>query len=158
MRTFDLIAILIVMAAVFSYINLWVLKLPDAIGLTALTLLFSMAVFLAGLLLPGVEVLVNVLIAQFDFNEALLHGMLGFLHFAGALHIVLGDLARNRWPIAILATLGVLLSTLIVGGVQRTDIVIRVAHLFAFPVVWLLDSTGFDSGEPCCLKKMESTT
>jgi len=116
MRTFDLIAILIVMAAVFSYINLKLLKLPDAIGLMAVTLLFSMAVFVAGLYLPGVEVLVNALIAHFDFNEALLHGMLGFLLFAGALHVDLGDLARHRWPIAILATLGVLLSTVIVGG------------------------------------------
>jgi monovalent cation:H+ antiporter, CPA1 family len=116
MRTFDLIAILIVMAAVFSYINVKVLKLPAAIGLMALTLLFSVAVFVAGLFFPDVEVLVKELVAQFDFNEALLHGMLGFLLFAGALHVDLGDLARHRWPIAILATLGVLLSTLIVGG------------------------------------------
>ncbi len=116
MRTFDLIAILIVMAAVFSYINLKVLKLPAAIGLMALTLLFSVAVFVAGLFLPAVEALVDALLAQFDFNEALLHGMLGFLLFAGALHVDLGDLARHRWPIATLATLGVLLSTVIVGG------------------------------------------
>ena len=116
MRTFDLIAILTVMAAVLSYINLKVLKLPAAIGLMALTLLFSVAVFVAGLFLPGVEALVDALLVQFDFNEALLHGMLGFLLFAGALHVDLGDLARHRWPIAILATLGVLLSTVIVGG------------------------------------------
>ena len=116
MRTFDLIAILIVMAAVFSYVNLKVLKLPAAIGLMALTLLFSVTVFVAGLFLPGVEARVDALLAQFDFNETLLHGMLGFLLFAGALHVDLGDLARHRWPIAILATLGVLLSTVIVGG------------------------------------------
>ena len=83
MRTFDLIAILIVMAAVFSYINVKVLKLPTAIGLMALTLLFSVAVFVAGLFFPDVEVLVKELVSQFDFNEALLHGMLGFLLFAG---------------------------------------------------------------------------
>ncbi len=116
MRTFDLIAILIVMAAVFSFINLKVLKLPAEIGLMVLTLLFSVAVFVAGYLFPDIEAMVAALLAQFDFNEALLHGMLGFLLFAGALHVDLEDLARYRWTIAILATVGVLFSTVIVGG------------------------------------------
>jgi CPA1 family monovalent cation:H+ antiporter len=116
MRIFDLIAILIVMAAVFSYINLKVLKLPGGIGLMVLTLLFSVAIFVAGSFLPFVGVLVKAILARFDFNEALLHGMLGFLLFAGALHVDIGDLKRHRWPIAILASLGVLLSTAIVGG------------------------------------------
>ena len=115
MRTFDLIAILIVLAALFSYLNLKVLKLPSAIGLMALTLLFSVAVFVAGHFLPAVEAGVDRLLAQFDLNEALLHGMLGFLLFAGASHVDLGDLARHRWPIAVLSTFGVLLSTAIVG-------------------------------------------
>lgn len=84
MRTFDLIAILIVMAAVFSFINLKVLKLPAEIGLMVLTLLFSVAVFVAGCLFPDIEAMVAARLAQFDFNEALLHGMLGFLLFAGA--------------------------------------------------------------------------
>ncbi len=116
MRTFDLIAILIVMAAVFSFINLKVLKLPAEIGLMVLTLLFSVAVFVAGCLFPDIEAMVAARLAQFDFNEALLHGMLGFLLFAGALHVDLEDLARYRWTIAILATVGVLFSTVIVGG------------------------------------------
>ncbi len=116
MRTFDLIAILIVLAALFSYINLKVLRLPSAIGLMALTLLFSVAVFVAGHFLPAVGARVDRLLTQLDLNEALLHGMLGFLLFAGALHVDLGDLARHRWPIAALATFGVLLSTAAVGA------------------------------------------
>ena len=116
MRTFDLIAILIVLAALFSYINLKVLKLPSAIGLMALTLLFSVAAFVAGRFLPTVGAKVDRLLAHFDLNEALLHGMLGFLLFAGALHVDLGDLARHRWPIAALSTFGVLLSTAVVGA------------------------------------------
>ena len=115
MRTSDLIAILIVLAALFSYINLKVLKLPAGIGLMALTLLFSVAVFVAGHFLPAVGARVAGLLGQFDLDEALLHGMLGFLLFAGALHVDLGDLARHRWPIVTLATLGVLLSTVAVG-------------------------------------------
>lgn len=115
MRNSDLIAILIVLAALFSYLNLKVLKLPSPIGLMALTLLFSVAVFVAGLFQPAVEAGVDRLLAQLDLNEALLHGMLGFLLFAGALHVDLGDLARHRWPIAILSTIGVLSSTAFVG-------------------------------------------
>ena len=116
MRLFDLIAVLIVLAAGFSYLNLRLLKLPTTIGLMALALLFSMAIVAAGRLAPGVERQALDLVSQLDFNEALLHGMLGFLLFAGALHIDLEDLIRYRWSIAILATLGVLLSTVIVGG------------------------------------------
>ena len=115
MRTFDLIAILVVLAALFSYINLKVVKLPSTIGLMVLTMLFSVAVFVAGYFLPAVEARVDRLLAQFDLNEALLHGMLGFLLFAGALHVDLGDLAQHRWPIAALCTFGVVLSTVIVG-------------------------------------------
>ncbi len=116
MRTFDLIAILIVLAALFSYINLKVLRLPSAIGLMALTLLFSVAVFVAGQFLPAVGARVDPLLIQLDLNEALLHGMLGFLLFAGALHVDLGDLARHFRPIAALATFGVLISTAVVGA------------------------------------------
>ena len=116
MRTFDLIAILIVLAALFSYINLKVLKLPSTIGLMALTLLLSVGVFVAGQLLPAVSARADGLLRQFDLDEALLHGMLGFLLFAGALHVDIGDLARHCWPIATLATIGVLLSTVVVGA------------------------------------------
>ncbi|MFQ5687611.1 MAG: cation:proton antiporter, partial [Candidatus Scalindua sp.] len=51
-----------------------------------------------------------------DFNKALMHGMLSFLLFSGALHVNLEDLARHKWIISILATFGVVMSTFIVGG------------------------------------------
>lgn len=116
MRTFDSIAILIALTALFSYLNVKLLKLPSAIGLMALTLLLSVAAFGAGRLLPGFGVEMVRLLPHFDLNEALLHGMLGFLLFAGALHINLADLARHRWPIAILSTVGVLISTALIGA------------------------------------------
>ncbi|WP_165073757.1 cation:proton antiporter [Paludisphaera rhizosphaerae] len=115
MRTFDLIAILIVVAALFSYINFKVLKLPSAIGLMTLTLAFSVTVFIVGHASPAAGAWIDGLMSRVDLNEALLHGMLGFLLFAGALHVDLGDLARNRWPIAALSTFGVLISTAVVG-------------------------------------------
>src|SRR5208337_777976 len=85
------------------------------IGLMALSLLFSLSLFVLGAFVPAVAQQTRSVIEQFDFNQVLLHGMLAFLLFAGALHIDLGDLARHKEPIALLATVGVLLSTLIVG-------------------------------------------
>ena len=115
MRLFDLIAVFIVMAAGFGYLNFRLLKLPTTIGLMALSLLFSLSLFVLGAFVPAVAQQTRSMIEQFDFNQVLLHGMLAFLLFAGALHIDLGDLARHKEPIALLATVGVLLSTLIVG-------------------------------------------
>jgi monovalent cation:H+ antiporter, CPA1 family len=115
MRLFDLIAVFIVMAAGFGYLNFRLLKLPTTIGLMALSLLFSLSLFVLGASVPAVAQQTRSVIERFDFNQVLLHGMLAFLLFAGALHIDLGDLARHKEPIALLATVGVLLSTLIVG-------------------------------------------
>ena len=116
MPLFDFVAVLMVFAAGFSYINFRWLRLPATIGSMALALVFSVAIVVAGMFVPEVERSARALAGQFDFNEALLHGMLGFLLFAGALHIDLGELAGHKWAIAVLASLGVLLSTAIVGG------------------------------------------
>jgi CPA1 family monovalent cation:H+ antiporter len=115
MHTFDLIAILIVLTAACSYLNVRLLKLPTTIGLMVLTLLFSALLLVIGSFVPEVAAQARALAVQFDFNEALLHGMLGFLLFAGALHVDLNDLAEQKWPIAIMASAGVLTSTTIVG-------------------------------------------
>jgi len=55
------------------------------------------------------------LLGGIDFNQTLLHGMLSFLLFAGALHVSLDDLKKQRWVILSLATVGVLLSTFLVA-------------------------------------------
>jgi monovalent cation:H+ antiporter, CPA1 family len=115
MRLFHLIAVFIVMAAGFGYLNFRLLKLPTTIGLMALSLMFSLSLFVLGSFVPTIAQQTRSVIEQFDFNQVLLHGMLAFLLFAGALHIDLGDLARHKEPIALLATVGVLLSTLIIG-------------------------------------------
>jgi monovalent cation:H+ antiporter, CPA1 family len=115
MRLFDLLAGLVVMAAGFSFVNSRLLKLPTTIGLMILSLVFSLALFALGLYVPAVAQQTRAVMEQFDFNQVLLHGMMGFLLFAGALHVDLGDLAQQKEPIAVLATVGVLLSTFIVG-------------------------------------------
>ena len=55
-------------------------------------------------------------LGQIDFNETLMKGMLGFLLFAGALHVDLNKLKDAKWAIGSMATFGVVLSTFIVGA------------------------------------------
>lgn len=113
---FQLAAVLISLTALFAYLNHRFVRLPPSIGVMALALAFSLALVGAGLVVPAIERQAVGLVKQIDFNKTVLEGMLGFLLFAGALHIDLGDLASRKWLIAALATAGVVITTLIVGG------------------------------------------
>lgn len=110
------ISILITLAALFSYVNHRFIRLPANIGMMLMALLLSLCLILLDRGGIGVRPYVNSLLRQIDFNQALMQGMLAFLLFAGALHVNLGDLARQKWAIGLLATAGLLLSTLLVGA------------------------------------------
>ena len=115
MKLFNILAILISLSAVFSYINYRFIKLPTTIGVMAISLLGSLGIAALGSLGIGLEKDAMRLLASIDFDETLLHGMLSFLLFAGALHIDLSSLARQKWIIATLATVGIVSSTFIIG-------------------------------------------
>jgi CPA1 family monovalent cation:H+ antiporter len=116
MTLFQLLATLLTLAALSSYFNHRVLRLPQTIGVMLVALVVSLALQLAGPLGSGAEALAATLLHAVDFDDALLHGMLAFLLFAGALHVNLDDLARQARVIALLATLGVLGATFLAGG------------------------------------------
>ena len=117
MGIFDVTAVLVTIAAIFSYINYRYIKLPAAIGLMFIALAMSLGLIaLAKLGFPGLEQAVERFVLRIDFNETLMHGMLSFLLFAGALHVNLNDLAQQKWVIATLATVGTISSTFLVGG------------------------------------------
>jgi CPA1 family monovalent cation:H+ antiporter len=131
----DVVAILITMAALFAWLNHRYLRLPTTIGLMLISLVASLALVVMGR--TGVVSVDPFLrfVAAIDFDEAVLHGMLGALLFAGALHVDLSDLLRQKNVIALLATFGVLVSTLVTG--------LATFALFA----WL----GLDVPLPFCL-------
>src|ERR1700675_744894 len=104
MGWFDLVAVLLVLTATLSYVNYRLLRLPSTIGLMALTLLLSVAVVLIGPFVPELGLPAQAFVHRLDFSRALLNGMLGFLLFAGALSIDLGELAERKGSIASLAT------------------------------------------------------
>jgi len=117
MDIFNIAAVLITLAAIFSYINHRFIKLPAAIGLMLIALCMSLGLVVLGKLgYAGLEYKARSLVGSIDFNDTLMHGMLSFLLFAGALHVNLNDLAKQKWIIASLATAGVIVSTLLVGG------------------------------------------
>lgn len=115
MSIIDTIAILISLAAIFSYINYRFLKVPQTIGLLAIALLMSMGIVLLGKMGFPIEEQATVLLKGIDFNETLMQGMLSALLFAGALHVHLEELIKQKWVVAILASVGVMTSTFLVG-------------------------------------------
>ena len=115
MGLFDIAACLITLAALFSYVNLRFIKLPTTIGVMLISLCFSIALVLLRLVNPGLVEAGTKFVREIDFNRAVLDCMLSFLLFAGALHVDLNDLANEKRLIAILASAGVVVSTLIVG-------------------------------------------
>ena len=117
MEVLDLAALLLTLAAIFSYINFRFLKLPTTIGIMLIAMLISISLVVLGHC--GFESIQNkatVVLEGIDFNKALMHGMLSFLLFSGALHVNLEDLDQHKWIISILATFGVVMSTFIVGS------------------------------------------
>ncbi|HMS83734.1 MAG TPA: sodium:proton antiporter [Nitrospira sp.] len=109
------LTILICLAALFSYLNHRLLKLPITIGLMAVALGFSLLLLTLGKLGFGIEVEAQRFIRGIDFNEALMHGMLGFLLFAGALHVKLDALLDLKWVIGSLALVGTIISSVVIG-------------------------------------------
>ena len=106
---------MLTLSALFSYINKRLLHLPDTIGVMFAALVFSLLITLLGVFGVPLEGWAQSTLQQIDFSRALLHGALSFLLFAGALHVNIDDLLSQKWIILLLATAGVVLSTLIVG-------------------------------------------
>lgn len=114
---FEIAALLLVLSALFSWLNHVFFKLPHTIGLLLMALLASMVLLVLQVIFPSLG-LTNTMqnaIGQIDFNATVMNGMLAFLLFAGALHVDLGFLRSAKWAIGSMATLGVLISTFIVG-------------------------------------------
>ncbi len=110
-------ALLIVLAGAFGAVNYLFLRLPAAIGILIVALGASLAVMGLDRLLPGLGVAgaVRAQVEGIAFSRALLEGMLGLLLFAGALHVKLEDLRAQWLPVLLMATIGVGLSTAVVG-------------------------------------------
>lgn len=117
MSLLQIASLLIVLAGAFGTVNYLFLRLPSSIGILVVALIASFAVIVTDALFPSltVEEQIRAQVLEFEFSEALLEGMLGLLLFAGALHVKLSDLRKAWLVILLMATMGVGISTAIVG-------------------------------------------
>ena len=115
MSLFDIVAILLTLAAVFSLLNYKTIKLPNGIGIMVIGLLMSIGLIVLHKIGWFSTEAIQQVFKTIDFNQAVLNGMLSFLLFAGALHVNINKLAELADTIAILATIGVAISAGIVS-------------------------------------------
>ena len=115
MDIFSIITVLIVLSALFGFINERFLRLPHTIGIMIIAIIFTGGLYLGSAFLPRVYHSLEVLMFSIDFETVLLDVMLGFLLFAGAMHTNFDQLKVQRYPILIFATAGVLVSTVLIG-------------------------------------------
>jgi len=127
MSLLSITSLLISVAALFAWINVKTLKLPTTIGVMVISLVFSLVlVVLSHAGLGAAREMAEGVVGQIEFDEALLNGMLGFLLFAGALHVNLDELLARKWTIGILASFGV----------------VTCMFLVAFSCYWLFAAVG----------------
>lgn len=137
MTLLDIIALLIGLSALGGYLNHRVLGLPHTIGLVVVALVASGVILAIDHLNPsfGIAAHVSGALKEVDFQKALMEGMLSALLFAGAAHVDLTELAERKWAIGLMATIGVLMSTFMVGGAIWA---IASGLGFELPFIWAL--------------------
>ncbi len=116
MELFHVISIIIVLSALFGYLNARLIRLPNTIGLMVIAIVFTLLLLASSFVHEGLLDAARLLIGGVDFEKVLMEIMLGFLLFAGAMHTNFDQLRVQRWPVLVFSTLGVLASTFIVGA------------------------------------------
>ncbi len=117
MDLYTTFSVLIVLSALFAYVNFRYIKLPAAIGLMFIALVVSILLVVVGSLFPHMTHFFTALMEGIDFSELLLEVMLSFMLFAGAIHIKLDELKEQRLPVILFSTFSVVISTFLVGGI-----------------------------------------
>jgi len=135
LSSFDVAALLVVSAALLGYLNHHILRLPHVIGLTVMGALVAIGLLVANAFIPGVQLddWVSNLLSELNFSQTLLQGMLSFLLFAGALHVDLDRLKKDWLPVLLLSTVGVLISTVLIGGALYGVVL---ATAIPLPAIW----------------------
>ena len=126
------VAVLLTLTAVLAWLNAKVLKLPMVIGVMALSLGGSLLLVALNECGVSIDEPAKAVVEAIDFEAVVLEGMLAFLLFAGALHVNLNDLLRQKFVILTLATLGVVASTFVVGSLAFV-----LMPLLGFELTWL---------------------
>jgi monovalent cation:H+ antiporter, CPA1 family len=134
---FDLAALLLTLSALFGWVNRRIIRLPHTIGLLVMGLAASLLLVLLDLAFPSHSLSEQLKqpLEQIDFTQVMMNGMLAFLLFAGALHLDMHALRDRAWPVAFLALIGTVISTIVVAFAFY-----GAARLFNYPLplAWAL--------------------
>lgn len=115
MNLFFIIALLVIISALYSYINARFFKLPGTIGIVSLAIGVSVLVLIIDKINPRASTYLTLLAKNIDFSRTVLNIMLGFLLFAGSFNLNTKQLKREMRPVLVLSTIGVILSTAVFG-------------------------------------------
>ena len=132
MNLFSLFSVVVTLAAIAAYVNARYIRLPTTIGVMLIALIASVLLSVAAPFVGGLREHAAAMMEQVDFDAVVLHGMLAFLLFAGAIHIDFADLRRHWGSITLLAVVGTLMSTFIVGGLT-----FYLLHAFGIPITFV---------------------
>lgn len=132
MTTFQLLCLLATIAAVFGWISSRWLGLPNTIGTMLLTVVCALGLMSIGGYAPGIHLWATSLVRQVNFEQLILHGMLGLLLFAGAFFLDLKLLAREKLAVTVLSICGTLLSTVLISVLMRWTLA-----AMSMPATWL---------------------
>ncbi|MFD1630089.1 cation:proton antiporter [Pseudopedobacter beijingensis] len=116
MELYYSLSILIVLASIFSYLNIRYLKLPSSIGVMLIAMLSSVALVILGNTYPSLLNNFSELLRDLDFTQLLMGAMLNFLLFAGGVSINFSDLKEQKVPVMVFSTVSVVISTFAVGA------------------------------------------
>jgi len=124
MELYFTFSVLVVLTAFFSFLNSRFLRLPSTVGVMIIAMIMSISLVALGKTYPEFASPFSNMIASVDFPAVLMSAMLNFLLFAGAIHVSMHDLRKQRVPIIIFSTLGVILSTVIVGALMQVAFIL----------------------------------
>ncbi len=134
---FQIFAGIVALSSLLSFLNRKFLRLPDTIGVTVLAIIAS--VLIGSLSFINEEAFLSVcsVVEEIDFKTILFDFLLAFLLFAGSIHVDLHQLRQQRGPVLIYASIGVLISTFLVGSLlyyimHLLDIDIAYIHCLVF--------------------------
>lgn len=112
----NLFIMLVTTTTIVSYINYKYIKIPKAIFLTVSSALLSIFVSIMAKFMPNEFQDIYRLLSGINFRTTILDVMLGYLLFASSLRINTVDLKKELGAVCYLASLGVILSTGIIGA------------------------------------------
>ena len=124
MEIYNIITLVVVLSAIFGYINHRFIKLPGTIGIMIISLMASLVVVGIGSVSPEFFIKTIDAISLIDFHTVLMKIMLSFLLFAAAIRIDSKKLKSERISIITFSTIGVIISTFVIGSLLYVTIVL----------------------------------